>query len=64
MNTEHARKILEQAHDSGEINFPLTLVSEIHDIELEYLFERNEDKPINLIKQVVENYIGDGDTKN
>lgn len=47
-------EILESTFNEHDISVPKSVVYNIHDIEMDYLFESNEDIPIKQIKKIVE----------
>ena len=54
--------ILKKLHNESDKKVPFILLSKCYEIEKSYIFEKDRTKPMNLIKQIIEDYI-DGQTE-
>jgi ribonucleotide reductase beta subunit family protein with ferritin-like domain len=57
---DRALDILLKVHNSYNTEIPVELIQECYEIEKQYLFEKDGNKRIDLVRQLVERYLEKG----
>lgn len=57
MTKDNAIDVMKNVHTKIEADIPFKIVEQCYDIEKKFLFEKDPNKSLNMLKQIVETYV-------